>query len=40
VGIPTSFVVDREGKIVKRFEGYTNPKVWESTLEELLGRSS
>jgi cytochrome c biogenesis protein CcmG/thiol:disulfide interchange protein DsbE len=40
VGIPTSFVVDRDGRIVKRFVGYTDPKVWESTLEELLGRPS
>jgi peroxiredoxin len=40
VGIPTSFVIDRHGKIVKRFEGYTDPKVWESTLESLLGQPS
>jgi peroxiredoxin len=40
VGIPTSFVIDRQGKIVKRFVGYTDPKVWESTLESLLGQPS
>jgi len=40
MGIPTSFVIDRQGKIVKRFVGYTDPKVCESTLEELLGRPS
>jgi peroxiredoxin len=40
VFLPTSFVVDRQGKIVKRYEGYTDPKIWESTLESLLGRPS
>jgi cytochrome c biogenesis protein CcmG/thiol:disulfide interchange protein DsbE len=37
VGIPTTFVVDRSGTIVKKFIGYTAPKVWEETLEPLLG---
>jgi peroxiredoxin len=40
VGIPTSFVVDRRGTIVKRFVGYTDPRVWESTVEGLLGGPS
>ncbi len=36
VGIPTSFLIDRKGRIVRRFQGYTDPKVWEQTLEETL----
>lgn len=40
VFLPTSFVIDRQGRIVKRLEGYTDPRVWESTLEALLGQPS
>ena len=40
VGIPTSFVVGRDGRIVKRFMGYTDPKVWEETLGSLLSMAS
>ena len=36
VGIPTSFVIARDGTIVKKFVGYTDPRVWEETLEPLL----
>ncbi len=36
VGIPTSFLIDRKGRIVRRFDGYTDPKVWDQTLQEVL----
>jgi peroxiredoxin len=34
--IPTTFVIDRNGKIVHRFVGYTAPEVFEQTIEPLL----
>jgi peroxiredoxin len=40
VGIPTSFLVDRKGRIVHRFDGYTDPKVWDQTLREVLAARS
>lgn len=35
-GIPTTFVVDKSGKIVKKFLGYTDPAVFEATIQPLL----
>jgi len=35
-GIPTTFVIDKDGKIVKRFLGYTDPEVFEETIRPLL----
>jgi glutathione peroxidase-family protein len=36
VGIPTTFVIDRSGKIVKRFIGFTPPEVFEGAIRPLL----
>jgi peroxiredoxin len=36
VGIPTSFLIDRRGRIVQRFEGYTDPRIWQQSLEAAL----
>jgi len=38
-GIPTTFVLDKHGKIVKRFLGYTDPEVFEETIRPLLTAS-
>lgn len=38
--IPTTFVIDRQGKIVKRFVGYTAPEVFEATIAPLLAATS
>jgi peroxiredoxin len=35
-GIPTTFIIDREGKINKRFEGYTSRAAFEAALNKLL----
>jgi hypothetical protein len=40
VGIPTTFLLGRDGKIVKKFVGYTDPRVWEATLAPLLATPS
>jgi len=40
VGIPTSFLIDRKGRIIQRFQGYTDPRVWAQTLEEVLAARS
>ena len=37
--IPTTFVIDRQGKIVKRFIGFTPPEVFEETIAPLLAAS-
>ena len=34
--IPTTFVIDRDGKIVQRFIGYTAPEVFEQAIKPLL----
>jgi cytochrome c biogenesis protein CcmG/thiol:disulfide interchange protein DsbE len=34
--IPTTFVIDRNGKIARRFIGYTAPEVFEETIRPLL----
>ena len=34
--IPTTFVIDKNGKIVQRFVGYTAPEVFEQTIKPLL----
>lgn len=39
VGIPTTFVIDRKGKIVKRFVGYTPSSEFEETIRPLLEAS-
>ncbi len=36
MGIPTTFVLDREGRIVKKFIGKTDYKVFEDTIRPLL----
>ncbi len=38
--IPTTFVIDRQGKIVKRFVGFTPPEVFEATIAPLLAATS
>ncbi|HKW50998.1 MAG TPA: redoxin domain-containing protein [Candidatus Eisenbacteria bacterium] len=38
-GIPTTFVLDKSGKVVKRFLGYTDPEVFEETIKPLLTAS-
>jgi peroxiredoxin len=38
--IPTTFVIDRQGKIVKRFIGFTPPEVFEETIAPLLAATS
>ena len=40
LGIPTTFVLDRKGTIVKKFIGYTDPAVFEQTIQSLLAQSS
>jgi peroxiredoxin len=35
-GIPTTFVIDRKGKIVNRFEGFRPRDVFESEIKKLL----
>lgn len=37
--IPTTFVLDRKGKIVQRFVGFTAPEVIEQTIRPLLAAS-
>jgi peroxiredoxin len=36
VGIPTTFVVDRQGRIVKKFFGVTSPETFEQAIQPLL----
>ena len=38
--IPTTFVVDRNGVVVKRFIGYTAPEAFEEAILPLLGQPS
>jgi peroxiredoxin len=38
--IPTTFVVDRNGVVVKRFLGYTTPEAFEEAILPLLGTAS
>jgi glutathione peroxidase-family protein len=38
--IPTTFVVDRSGVVVKRFVGYTTPEAFEEAILPLLGPAS
>ena len=35
-GIPTTFIIDKQGKIGKRFEGFTERSVFEAELKKLL----
>ena len=35
-GIPTTFVIDRKGRIVQKFVGYRSKEVFESAIQELL----
>lgn len=36
VGIPTTFVLDRQGRIVKKFIGMMEPRVFEEAIQPLL----
>lgn len=36
IGIPVTFLVDREGNLVKRFDGYVSEKVLERELAKML----
>jgi len=38
--IPTTFLVDRNGVVVKRFIGYTTPEAFEEAILPLLGQAS
>lgn len=35
-GIPTTFIIDRQGKIVGRYEGFTSKAEFESAIKQLL----
>lgn len=35
-GIPTTFVIDRQGRIVKKYVGYQDPSVFERDIQALL----
>jgi len=35
-GIPTTFVIDKKGTIVKKYLGYTDPEVFEAAIQPLL----
>lgn len=35
-GIPTTFIIDKKGNILNRFEGYRPRTVWESEIKKLL----
>ena len=35
-GIPTTFIIDREGRIVETFVGYRDKEVFKSVILELL----
>jgi len=39
LGIPTTFVIDRKGTIVKKFIGYTDPAVFEEAIAPLLAQA-
>jgi peroxiredoxin len=39
-GIPTTFLIDKEGKIVKRFEGVVSPIHFENALKNILETKS
>ncbi len=34
-GIPTTFVIDKEGRIIEKFEGYRPISVFENLIEKL-----
>lgn len=36
LGLPTAFLIDRNGKIIRRFIGYVPIDVWESNIKKLL----
>jgi thiol-disulfide isomerase/thioredoxin len=38
VGLPTTFIIDRSGRIVFRFTGYTDAGILRKALEDVLGR--
>lgn len=35
-GIPTTFIIDRQGQIVRRHMGYANRKTFEKEIQPLL----
>ena len=35
-GIPTTFIIDRQGRIVEKFVGYRDKEVFESVIQDLL----
>lgn len=38
VGLPTTFIIDREGRIVYRFVGYIDAAILRDALDDVLGR--
>lgn len=38
VGLPTTFIIDRDGRIVYRFVGYIDATILREALDEVLGR--
>jgi len=38
VGLPTTFIIDRAGRIVYRFMGYTDAAILQSALEDVMNR--
>lgn len=37
-GIPTTFVIDREGKIYRKYIGYREKKIFKEDIKKLIGR--
>ena len=35
--IPTSFVIDKEGKIVDSYQGLISPQIFENKIKKILG---
>jgi peroxiredoxin len=35
-GIPTTFIIDKSGKIVNKFEGFRSRQLFESEIQKLL----
>jgi DsbE subfamily thiol:disulfide oxidoreductase len=38
VGLPTTFIIDRDGRIVYRFVGYIDAAILQDALDDVLGR--
>jgi glutathione peroxidase-family protein len=36
LGLPTSFLIDKDGRIIRRFLGYVSPDILEENIRRLL----